>query len=178
AGVIIGAAAAVVLAVLVAGGVLVWHAVAGLGGTPQPTQSTRQQGLQQGVPGASSPATSSAPTGPAAPAGLWYGGTWVGAANQPNGVVTHWTARVTFPATGGEGTFVFPTMGCSGTLIVTVSGPTAILANEQVTSNPRGLCAPRGLLALVKSGANAMNLAWQDASDKKNVAFGHLVRSA
>ena len=129
------------------------------------------------MPAASSPATSSASTGPAAPAGLWYGGTWVGAANQPNGVVTHWTARVTFPATGGEGTFVFPTMGCSGTLVVTVSGPTAILANEQVTRNPRGLCAPRGLLALVKSGANAMNLAWQDASNKNNVAFGHLVRS-
>jgi hypothetical protein len=166
---VIGAAAA---AVLIAGGVLAWHAVAG-GATPQPapTPSTRAQGLPQGVPGAS--ATSSSPP---APAGPWYGGTWVGAADQPHGVVTHWTARLTFPATGGDGTFAFPTLGCSGTLVVTVAGPSAVLANEQVTSNPSGLCAPRGLLALVKSGSNAMDMAWQDAAHKNNVAVGRLTR--
>jgi len=46
-----------------------------------------------------------------------------------------------------------------------------------VTSNPRGLCAPHGLFALVRSGPNTINMAWQDASDKNNVAAGHLTRT-
>jgi serine/threonine kinase PknH len=189
AAVIGGVAAAVVVAALIAGGLLVWHDVAGTGGGNQPgTGPTAQaQGLRQATAGASSPPTGSGPTSPstsanpAAPSAPWFSGTWIGTADQPTGVVMHWTAELILPAQGKGGTFygtfVFPSLGCSGTLTAITTGPRAVQAREQVISNPRGLCAPGGLMTLTWSGPRGMNMAWQDATDQNNVATGQLTRT-
>jgi hypothetical protein len=170
-GAVVGAAAAAVLALAVTAGLLAWHAIAART-RPAPQPSIAAQGLGQQTAGVTSPT----PPASAAASAPWYSGTWVGSADQPFGVVTHWTARLTFPVSGKNGTFAFPSLGCSGTLVVTAAGTSTLLANERVTSNPRRLCAARAVLALVQTGPTTMSLAWQDASDKNNVAAGHLTR--
>ena len=110
----------------------------------------------------------------ASPPASWLTGTWIGAANQPTGVVTHWTAELTFPRSGRVGTFRFPSLGCSGTLIVTRSTRTTASVDEELTQNPRQVCVARGLMQLTRSGTNGMTMTWQDASNRSNVATGYL----
>jgi hypothetical protein len=121
----------------------------------------------------------SAPTGasgspPAVAHTSWLAGTWVGAADQPTGTVTRWTAELSFPSPGRTGTFRFPTLGCSGKLIVTGTTRTTASVREHVTRNQRKLCAPNGLIRLTRSGARGMDMAWQDSADRSNVATAHL----
>jgi Protein kinase domain len=104
----------------------------------------------------------------------WFAGTWVGSAHQPTGVVTHWTAELTFPRSGRTGTFRFSSLDCSGTLIVTGTTPTTASVYEDLTRNPHKICAPGGLLTLSRSGATGMRMRWQDATDSSNVATGYL----
>jgi serine/threonine kinase PknH len=112
----------------------------------------------------------------AGPPKSWLAGTWTGTADQPTGVVTHWTAELTFPAAGRTGTFRFPSLGCSGTLIVTSATRTTAAVREDLTGNPRKLCAPGGLMKLSRSSAGGMDMAWQDSTDHSNVAAAHLNR--
>ncbi len=121
----------------------------------------------------------SAPTGasgspPAVARTSWLAGTWIGAADQPTGTVTHWTAELSFPGPGRTGTFRFPTLGCSGKLIVTGTTRTTASVREHVTRNQRKLCAPDGLIRLTRSGGRGMDMAWQDSADRSNVATAHL----
>jgi Protein kinase domain len=104
----------------------------------------------------------------------WLAGTWIGSADQPDGVVTHWTADLTFSRSGRAGTFRFPSLGCSGTLVVTGRTPTTASVYEDLTRNPRQVCAPGGLMTLSRSGATGMRMRWQDATDRSNVATGFL----
>ena len=112
----------------------------------------------------------------ASPSKWWLSGTWIGAADQPAGVVTHWTAELTFPDVGRVGTFRFPSLGCSGTLIVTSATHRTASVYEDMTRNPRKLCAPGGLMKLTRSSANGMDMAWHDSTDQNNVATAHLNR--
>jgi hypothetical protein len=123
----------------------------------------------------SSPARSrgAGPSHVAAPPSSWLAGTWIGSADQPAGVVTHWTAELTFPKSGRHGTFRFPSLGCSGTLAVTGSTPTTASVDEKLTQNPHGVCAPGGVMTLARSGGG-MRMRWQDATDRSNVATGYL----
>lgn len=114
------------------------------------------------------------PSAAASPAGSWLTGTWTGAADQPTGVVTHWTAELSFPGAGRVGTFRFPSIGCSGTLIVISATRTMAAVQEKLTRNPRKLCAPGGLVRLTRSGATGMDMTWRDSSDRRNVATAHL----
>jgi serine/threonine kinase PknH len=111
---------------------------------------------------------------PASTAGSWFAGTWVGIAHQPAGVVTHWTAELTFSRSGRAGTFRFPSLDCSGTLIVTGTTPTTVSVDEDLTRNPRKICAPGGLMTLSRSGVTGMRMRWQDATDRSNIATGYL----
>jgi hypothetical protein len=104
----------------------------------------------------------------------WLAGTWTGSADQPNGVITHWTAELTFARSGRTGTFRFPSLDCSGTLVVTGRTPTTASVAEQLTRNPRKVCAPAGQLTLSRSGATGMRMRWQDATNRSNVATGYL----
>ena len=122
------------------------------------------------------------PAGPPAPgrtpatsgAGSWLAGSWIGSADQPHGVVTHWTAELTFSRSGRAGTFRFPSLGCSGTLIVTGRTSTTASVYEDLARNPGKVCAPGGLMTLYRSGATGMRMKWQDATDRSNVATGFL----
>jgi serine/threonine protein kinase len=114
------------------------------------------------------------PTPPASPAASWLAGTWIGSADQPAGVITHWTAELTFLRSGRVGTFRFPSLGCSGTLIVTGTTPTTASVHEDLTQNPHNVCAPGGLMTLSRSGATGMRMRWQDATNRSNVATGYL----
>jgi hypothetical protein len=115
-------------------------------------------------------------------AASWLSGTWIGSADQPRGIVTHWTAELTFPAAGRVagrvagmvGTFRFPSLGCSGTLIVTSATRRTASAYEDLTRNPRKLCAPGGLMKLTRSGGHALDMAWHDSADHANVANARL----
>lgn len=89
-------------------------------------------------------------------------------------MVTHWTAELTFPRSGRVGTFRFPSLGCSGTLIVTRTTRTTASVDEELTQNPRQVCVARGLMQLTRSGTNGMTMTWQDASNRSNVATGYL----
>lgn len=122
--------------------------------------------------GASGPPPATPST--ATPHRSWLAGTWVGAADQPTGTVTHWMAQLTFPGHGRAGTFRFPTLGCSGDLIVTGTTRTTASVREHVTRNQRKLCAPDGLIRLTRAGARNMDMAWQDATDHSNVATARL----
>jgi serine/threonine kinase PknH len=115
-------------------------------------------------------------TGPpsARPPPSWLSGTWTGAADQPTGTVTHWTAELRFPDSGRTGTFRFPTLGCSGNLVVTRATRTTAAVREEVTQNSRKLCVPSGLIKLTRSGTGSMNMSWQDTADRGNVATAHL----
>jgi hypothetical protein len=113
-------------------------------------------------------------TPPTAGAASWLAGTWVGSADQPTGVVTHWTAELIFPRSGRAGTFRFPSLGCSGTLIVTRTTPTTASVYEDLTRNPHRVCAPGGLMTLSRSGTTGMRMTWQDATNRSNVATGYL----
>ena len=88
--------------------------------------------------------------------------------------MTHWTAELTFPGQGRTGTFRFPTLGCSGNLTVTRTDRTTASVREHVTRNQRKLFAPDGLIKLTRSGARSLDMAWQDATDRSNVATAHL----
>ena len=125
-----------------------------------------------GPPAAAGHGASGSP--PATPRTSWLAGTWVGAADQPAGTMTHWTAELSFRGPGRTGTFRFPTLGCSGTLTVTRTTRTTASVREHVTRNQRRLCAPDGLMTLTRSGASGMDMAWQDAADRGNVASAHL----
>jgi hypothetical protein len=113
-------------------------------------------------------------TSPATAPASWLAGRWVGAADQPTGVVTHWTAELTFSRSGRAGTFRFPSLGCSGTLIVTGTTPTTASVGEDLTRNPHRVCAPGGLFTLSRSGATSMRMTWRDATDRSNVATADL----
>jgi Protein kinase domain len=119
-----------------------------------------------GRPAARAPGAHGAPS--------WLAGTWVGSAEQPTGVVTHWTAELTFSRSGRAGTFRFPSLGCSGTLIVTRTTPTTASVDEELARNPDQVCAPGGLMTLSRSGATGMRMTWQDATDRSNIATGYL----
>jgi Protein kinase domain len=126
--------------------------------------------------GRDSPAGHPGPGRTAATSGAasWFAGTWIGSADQPDGVVTNWTAELTFSRSGRTGTFRFPSLGCSGTLIVTGRTPTTASVYEDLTRNPGKVCAPGGLMTLSRSGATGMRMRWQDATDRSNVATGFL----
>jgi serine/threonine protein kinase len=129
----------------------------------------------------SSDSTLSSPSAPASSAPVtsgrnWFAGTWTGTADQPTGLIMHWTVRLILPAKGTIGRFALPSMHCSGQLFVTDSGSTTALVAEEVRSNPRGLCAQNGLMTLTRSGSGEMELTWQDTSNSSNVADGRLYR--
>jgi Protein kinase domain len=113
-------------------------------------------------------------TSPASAPASWLAGSWGGSADQPTGVVTHWTAELIFSRSGRAGTFRFPSLGCSGTLIVTGTTPTTASVYEDLTQNPHKVCAAGGLMTLSRSGATGMRMTWQDATDRSNVATGYL----
>jgi hypothetical protein len=81
--------------------------------------------------------TSGSPS--ARPPRSWLSGTWTGAADQPTGTVTHWTAELRFPDSGRTGTFRFPTLGCSGNLVVTGATRSTASVREDVTQPPYGI---------------------------------------
>jgi hypothetical protein len=120
--------------------------------------------------------SASASSAPATSGGRWFAGTWTGTADQPTGLIMHWTVRLIFPADGGTGRFVLPSLHCSGELFVTGSGSQTALVAEEVRSNSRGLCAQNGLMTLTRSGSGEMEMTWQDTSNSRNVAAGHLRR--
>jgi hypothetical protein len=104
----------------------------------------------------------------------WLAGTWTGSASQPTGLVTHWSAELTFVRSGRAGTFRFPSLGCSGTLIVTGVTPTTASVYENLTRNPRNVCAVGGFMTLFRSGTTGMRMRWRDATDRSNLATGYL----
>jgi Protein kinase domain len=127
------------------------------------------------VPGGKNPSSPGrGHNSPAAAPGSWLAGTWIGSADQPTGVVTHWTAKLTFSRSGRAGTFQFPSLGCAGTLIVTGTTATTASVDENLTRNPRKVCAPGGVFTLSRSGRTGMRMTWQDATDQNNVATAYL----
>jgi serine/threonine protein kinase len=113
----------------------------------------------------------------APPPASWLSGTWTGVASQPAGTVTRWSAELRFPAAGRTGTFRFPSLGCSGNLVVTGTTGRTASVREDVTQNPWHLCAPSGLITVTRSGSGGMDMSWQDPSDRANVATAHLSQS-
>jgi serine/threonine protein kinase len=108
------------------------------------------------------------------PPAAWMSGSWTGAADQPTGIVTHWTAELSFPASGRTGTFRFPTLGCSGNLVITTATRSTASVREDITRNSRKLCAPGGLITLTRSGTSSMTMSWRDSTDRTNVATARL----
>jgi serine/threonine protein kinase len=115
-------------------------------------------------------------SGPAAhsPPASWLSGTWTGTADQPTGIVTRWTADLTFHGSGRAGSFRFPTLGCSGNLVVTTATRSTASVQEDLTRNSRKLCAPGGLITLTRSGTSSMTMSWRDSTDHANVATARL----
>jgi hypothetical protein len=114
--------------------------------------------------------------GPAAhaPPASWLSGTWTGTADQPTGIVTHWTADLRFHGSGSAGSFWFPSLGCSGNLVVTTATRRTASVREDLTRNSRKLCAPGGRFTLTRSGTSSMNMSWRDSTDRANVATARL----
>lgn len=115
-------------------------------------------------------------SGPAAhsPPSSWLSGTWTGTADQPTGIVTHWTADLTFHGSGRPGSFRFPTLGCSGNLVVVTASRSTASVREDLTQNSRKLCAPGGLITLTRSGTSSMAMTWRDSTNHANVATARL----
>ena len=107
----------------------------------------------------------------------WLSGTWAGPASQPAGRVTHWEADLTFARSGRTGTFRFPTLGCSGKLVMIRISGRAASARQDMTVNSRRLCVPDGLIRLRQTGANSLDMTWQDPADRGNVATAPLTRA-
>jgi hypothetical protein len=82
----------------------------------------------------------------------WLSGTWMGPASQPTGKVTRWEPDLSFSRSGRTGTFRFPTLGCSGKLVMVRISGRAASARQDMTVNPRRLCVPDGLLRLREAG--------------------------
>jgi hypothetical protein len=106
----------------------------------------------------------------------WLSGTWAGSASQPTGKVTRWEADLSFSRSGRTGTFRFPTLGCSGKLVMIRISGRAASARQDMTVNLRRLCVPDGLLRLRRTGANSLDMTWQDSTDSGNVATARLTR--
>ena len=51
---------------------------------------------------------------------------------------------------------------------------TTASVREHVTRNQRRLCAPDGLIKLTRTGASGMDMAWQDSTERGNVATARL----
>jgi hypothetical protein len=90
--------------------------------------------------------------------------------------VTRWEADLSFSRSGRTGTFRFPTLGCSGKLVMIRISGRAASARQDMTVNPRRLCVPDGLLRLRRTGANSLDMTWQDPTDSGNVATARLTR--
>jgi hypothetical protein len=113
---------------------------------------------------------------PAARHASWLSGTWTGPASQPTGEVTRWEADLRFARSGRTGTFRFPTLGCSGKLVMIRISGRAASARQDMTVNPRRLCVPDGRISLRQTGANSLDMTWQDPTDRGNVATASLTR--
>jgi hypothetical protein len=107
----------------------------------------------------------------------FYIGAWAGSAYQPTGRIEHWTIRLRFTTAGRPGTFVLPTLHCSGILRIASEGTTTVSLHEIVTRNNRDLCAPNGLIILSRTSKTQMEMGWSDASDAGNIATGFLHRA-
>jgi len=107
----------------------------------------------------------------------WLSGTWTGPASQPTGRVTHWEAHLMFARSGRTGTFRFPTLGCSGKLVMIRISGRAASARQDMTVNRRRLCVPDGLIRLRQTGTNSLHMTWQDPTDRGNVATAPLTRA-
>ena len=91
--------------------------------------------------------------------------------------MTHWEADLTFARSGRTGTFRFPTLGCSGKLVMIRISGRAASARQDMTVNPRRLCVPDGLIRLRQTGTNSLHMTWQDPADRGNVATAPLTRA-
>lgn len=141
-----------------------------------------------GTKSASAPATSSAastepasqpsptqiptPTTPPAP---WYSGTWLGTVSQPTGTVTEWTVILTLPADGGAGTFDSPSLGCSGSLVVTSATSVSVSMKDDLTSDPQQICV-NAVMSLIDDGAGHASYTWQDVTHAQNVGTAQLTQ--
>ena len=82
-----------------------------------------------------------------------------------------------FARSGRTGTFAFPTLGCSGKLVMIRISGRAASARQDMTVNPRRLCVPDGLIRLRQTGTNSLHMTWQDPADRGNVATAPLTRA-
>jgi hypothetical protein len=105
-----------------------------------------------------------------------FGGTWRGTVEQPGSSIPRWIAVVTISAGAVQGSFTIEDH-CSGFAdVVAVSGTKLVLL-EEITSDPSGTCADRGVVELVPAGKNRLRMRWVDSGQDTNVATGILTRS-
>jgi hypothetical protein len=118
-----------------------------------------------------SPTPAPAPTGRAA-----FGGTWSGTVSEPGWTAPTWTIELVIPASGKDGSYSAPSLGCSGTLTVPKTAVDAMAAVAKTTSTVNAGCVAKAKLTLTLSGSGEMSMTWVPAKVKNEIGTALLAR--
>jgi serine/threonine protein kinase len=105
-----------------------------------------------------------------------FDGTWEGQGSQPGANFDEWTVEMDLEEGEADGTFEIPTLNCKGTLTVLQASQEQLLLREQVTDDPRDVCADSGRFRLSVSGSEELTFTWEDDANARNRADGSLTR--
>jgi hypothetical protein len=129
--------------------------------TPQPSASgarSRPGSSPHQTPPSPPPVRRSptpAPTGQAA-----FAGTWSGTVSQPTWPVPSWTLQLVIPATGQQGSYNAPSLGCSGNLYVSATAGNVMTAVAQTTHGLSLSCVLLARLTLTLTSSSRLSVIW------------------
>jgi hypothetical protein len=104
-----------------------------------------------------------------------FAGGWRGAVQQPNSLITRWTAVLELTAGTKTGRFTVENW-CSGTATVLSANPSVLVLREVIDSDPQSKCANSGVITLRRTSGVRAAFRWVDDSVHSNVATGALTR--
>ena len=97
-----------------------------------------------------------------------FAGTWDGTVSQPGGDITSWTVRLVIPASGTQGSYSAPSLGCAGTLMVTGKPASTMAALIKTTSPLYAGCAKVAHVTLSPAGSGELSLTWEPTGKDKS----------
>ena len=106
-----------------------------------------------------------------------FDGIWEGAARQPGGTVTTWSARLVLARDESVGAFQIQGEGldCSGTLTVLEQDSKRLVLDAPVTTEDGDQgCADRGTMTIQRQGRTLALFTWVDVAKPENKAGGIL----
>ena len=143
---------------------------------PTMTSGSAASGSQPHPRPTPSPAGST-PTTPTASGQAAFAGTWTGTVNEPGWTITNWAVRLVIPASGRQGSYSAPSLGCSGTFQVTGNPTTTMTGRAKTTGTVNTGCVKAAHVILSLAGSGKLSLTWMPAGKDQSPGSATLSRS-